>query len=170
MRASFFFLVLNFPHLTSLLFTSTLLSSFLITKSIPKLRHFFLFFLYSIPELRQVTTLFLRLDSYHPEESQDPVSLQPLFYLLQQILADTGGFLRQFLVDDKVSGKEMRRVWNIYIYVYIFKNIFLYRHIYICLYRNIFYELKSFFCIYYYIYTHHDIFSTLIGLSYSISL
>ena len=112
MRASFFFLVLNFPHLTSLLFTSTLLSSFLITKSIPKLRHFFLFFLYSIPELRQVTTLFLRLDSYHPEESQDPVSLQPLFYLLQQILADTGGFLRQFLVDDKVSGEEMRRVFE----------------------------------------------------------
>ena len=56
----------------------------------------------SISELRQVTTMFLRLDSYSPLLHQDPISLQPFFYLLQQVLDETGGFLRQFLVDDKV--------------------------------------------------------------------
>ena len=56
----------------------------------------------NISELRQVTTMFLHLDSYSPVIHVDPISLQPFFYLLQQILDETGGFLRQFLVDDKV--------------------------------------------------------------------
>ena len=56
----------------------------------------------NISELRQVTTMFLHLDSYSPVVHVDPISLQPFFYLLQQILDETGGFLRQFLVDDKV--------------------------------------------------------------------
>lgn len=56
----------------------------------------------NISELRQVTTMFLHLDSYSPTVHEDPISLQPFFYLLQQILDETGGFLRQFLVDDKV--------------------------------------------------------------------
>jgi hypothetical protein len=64
----------------------------------------------SISELRQVTTMFLRLDSYSPLLHEDPISLQPFFYLLQQVLDETGGFLRQFLVDDKVSVTARVRV------------------------------------------------------------
>ena len=55
-----------------------------------------------ISELRQVTTIFLSLDSYDPKVHQDPRSLQPFFTISQQLLLETGGFLRQFLVDDKV--------------------------------------------------------------------
>ena len=70
---------------------------------LPALRAIYSRSLASIAELRQVTSLFLKLDSYYPEENVDPISLQPFFYLLQQTLAETGGFLRQFLVDDKVK-------------------------------------------------------------------
>lgn len=56
----------------------------------------------TISELRQVTTMFLRLDTYSHVLHQDPVSLQPFFLLLQQVLDESGGFLRQFLIDDKV--------------------------------------------------------------------
>jgi hypothetical protein len=70
---------------------------------LPALRAIYSGSLNSIAELRQVTTLFLNLDSYLPEKNQDPISLQSFFFLLQQILSETGGFLRQFLVDDKVS-------------------------------------------------------------------
>ena len=69
---------------------------------LPALRSIYSGSLNSIAELRQVTSLFLHLDSYLPERNQDPISLQPFFYLLQQVLSETGGFLRQFLVDDKV--------------------------------------------------------------------
>lgn len=69
---------------------------------LPALRAIYSGSLQSIAEIRRVTSLFLRLDSYYPEENLDPISLQPFFYLLQQVLAETGGFLRQFLVDDKV--------------------------------------------------------------------
>ena len=70
---------------------------------LPALRAIYSGSLNSIAELRQVTTLFLNLDSYLPEQNHDPITLQSFFYLLQQILSETGGFLRQFLVDDKVS-------------------------------------------------------------------
>lgn len=56
----------------------------------------------TISELRQVTTMFLRLDTYSHVLHQDPISLQPFFLLLQQVLDESGGFLRQFLIDDKV--------------------------------------------------------------------
>jgi hypothetical protein len=54
-----------------------------------------------IGELRQVTTMFLSLDSYSPKAHSDPSSLQPFFLTAQSFLFDAGGFLRQFLVDDK---------------------------------------------------------------------
>lgn len=54
-----------------------------------------------IGELRQVTTMFLSLDSYSPVDHRDPASLQPFFIMAQQALFEAGGFLRQFLVDDK---------------------------------------------------------------------
>ena len=52
-------------------------------------------------ELRQVTTMFLKLDSFNATVHKDPVSLQSFFNVVQTSLSETGGFLRQFLVDDK---------------------------------------------------------------------
>jgi class 3 adenylate cyclase len=54
-----------------------------------------------IGELRQVTTMFLSLDSYSSTKHRDPVSLQSFFLMAQKVLFESGGFLRQFLVDDK---------------------------------------------------------------------
>ena len=54
-----------------------------------------------IGELRQVTTMFLSLDSYSPVKHRDPASLQAFFCMAQKVLFESGGFLRQFLVDDK---------------------------------------------------------------------
>jgi class 3 adenylate cyclase len=64
-----------------------------------------------ISELRQVTTIFLSLDSYDPIKHQDPRSLQPFFTISQQLLLETGGFLRQFLVDDK--GCVLIAMWGV---------------------------------------------------------
>jgi class 3 adenylate cyclase len=55
----------------------------------------------SASELRQVTTMFLKLDSYDPEQFADPLALQEFLCIVQRALHETGGFLRQFLVDDK---------------------------------------------------------------------
>jgi class 3 adenylate cyclase len=54
-----------------------------------------------IGELRHVTTAFVSLDSYDPKKNSDPCTLQPFFLLAQRVLQEAGGFLRQFLVDDK---------------------------------------------------------------------
>jgi len=54
-----------------------------------------------LAELRSVTTVFTRLDGYNHVEHEDLLSLQKFFYACQDILIDSGGFLRQFLVDDK---------------------------------------------------------------------
>ena len=48
--------------------------------------------------------MFLKLDTYSTHDHEDPLSLQSFFYLLQTVLEESGGFLRQFLVDDKVGG------------------------------------------------------------------
>ena len=55
----------------------------------------------SIAELRHITTMFLNLDSFSLHDNVDPVTLQPFFLLLQEVLYKSGGFLRQFLIDDK---------------------------------------------------------------------
>ncbi|RYH31453.1 adenylate/guanylate cyclase domain-containing protein [archaeon] len=69
-----------------------------------------------ISELRHVTTLFMSLDSYDPAVHSDPVSLQPMFLAAQQVLAESGGFLRQFLVDDK--GCVFIAMWGVPSYTY----------------------------------------------------
>ena len=70
-------------------------------------------FCFLILELRQVTTMFLKLDSYNSVEHRDPLSLQSFFYLLQDVLEDSGGFLRQFLVDDKVRFEPLAHdIWT----------------------------------------------------------
>lgn len=54
-----------------------------------------------LAEIREVTTMFMKWDSYDPQLHQNLVSLQPAFYSVQSVLDEAGGFLRQFLVDDK---------------------------------------------------------------------
>jgi hypothetical protein len=52
-------------------------------------------------ELRSVTCIFMKLDSYSPELHSDLTLLQPLYTLLQQAIHSVNGFIRQFIVDDK---------------------------------------------------------------------
>jgi hypothetical protein len=70
----------------------------------------------SIAALRQVTTMFLKLDVYTHERFSDPVSLQPFFLTVQEELAACGGFMRQFLVDDK--GCVVIGMWGVPAYTY----------------------------------------------------
>jgi hypothetical protein len=64
-----------------------------------------------LSELRQVTTLFLKLDSYSREKNKDLLSLQSFYLGVQKYLADMGGFMRQFLVDDK--GCVLIALWGV---------------------------------------------------------
>ena len=54
-----------------------------------------------LAEIREVTTMFLKFDSYNPDTHKDLTSLQQHFYAAQSILLEVGAFIRQFLVDDK---------------------------------------------------------------------
>jgi hypothetical protein len=65
----------------------------------------------NISELRTVTTMFLKLDSYSPEKNADLASLQPFFYMAQEAIFLSGGVLRQFLVDDK--GCVLIALWGV---------------------------------------------------------
>lgn len=66
----------------------------------------------SIGELRQVTTVFLSLDSFDKNiEGKDPLMLQTFFSAAQKHLHESGGFLRQFLVDDK--GCVLIAMWGV---------------------------------------------------------
>jgi Adenylate and Guanylate cyclase catalytic domain len=62
-------------------------------------------------ELRQVCTMFLSLDSYSPELHNDPIALQPFFAIVQQSLKESGGYLRQFVIDDK--GCAVIAMWGV---------------------------------------------------------
>ena len=53
-------------------------------------------------QLREVTTMFLKLDTFDPMQMMESIPfLQEFFYMAQGVLAEAGGFLRQFLIDDK---------------------------------------------------------------------
>jgi hypothetical protein len=54
-----------------------------------------------LTQFREATILFLKFDSYDTELHHDVVELQACFLAVQNILNLTGGFLRQFLIDDK---------------------------------------------------------------------
>jgi hypothetical protein len=55
-----------------------------------------------LSEIREVTTLFSRWDGYEPQgRHRDLMAIQECFLAVQRILHNSGGFLRQFLVDDK---------------------------------------------------------------------
>eukprot|EP01034_Spumella_vulgaris_P027574 gene27574-34317_t len=54
-----------------------------------------------LAELREVTTMFMKWESYDSETHKDLVSLQRYYVSAQEILSKSGAFIRQFLVDDK---------------------------------------------------------------------
>lgn len=54
-----------------------------------------------LAELRLVSTMFMKWDSYDTKKHRDLMTLQGLFEDAQEILAAAGAFTRQFLVDDK---------------------------------------------------------------------
>ena len=54
-----------------------------------------------LAELREVTTMFMSWDSYDEVEHKDLLTLQVFLVAAQKVLVQTGGFIRQFLVDDK---------------------------------------------------------------------
>lgn len=62
-------------------------------------------------ELREVTTVFVKWQSYDCTVHKDLLSLQDLFYGCQEIIAEQGGFIRQFLVDDK--GCVLIALWGV---------------------------------------------------------
>ena len=64
-----------------------------------------------LSELRLVTTLFMKWDGYSEEAHKDLLSLQKHFLASQQVLRRSGGFLRQFLVDDK--GCVLIAMWGV---------------------------------------------------------
>ncbi|CAM9631020.1 unnamed protein product, partial [Sphacelaria rigidula] len=67
----------------------------------PRLEHLKAGIFMYMAEMRTVTTLFVKLDSYCPEKHKNLLSLQIHLTTVQKILAEHEGFLRQFLVDDK---------------------------------------------------------------------
>lgn len=52
-------------------------------------------------EFRSIITLFMNLDSYSPVEHKDLIPLQPFYYAMQNIVYENGGYIRQFIIDDK---------------------------------------------------------------------
>ena len=64
-----------------------------------------------LAELREVTTAFVKFDSYNAEQHGEPLALQPYLFICQEILSEHGGFLRQFLVDDK--GTVLIALWGV---------------------------------------------------------
>lgn len=70
-----------------------------------------------IAELRQVVTMFISLDSYSPDVHRDPMTLQPFFATVQESLQTTGGYMRQFVIDDK--GCVVIGMWGLPQYSYV---------------------------------------------------
>jgi class 3 adenylate cyclase len=68
-------------------------------------------FMGMLAELREVTTAFFKFDGYSAQRHGAPLSLQPYLHACQEILADAGGFIRQFLVDDK--GCVLIALWGV---------------------------------------------------------
>lgn len=64
-----------------------------------------------LSEMRTVTTLFLKLDSFNFDEYSDPLILDEFFINMQKCLFECGGMLRQFLVDDK--GCVLIGLWGV---------------------------------------------------------
>jgi class 3 adenylate cyclase len=64
-----------------------------------------------LSEIRTVTTLFLKLDSYSTKKFSHLTSLNPFFSAMVDCLVACGGMLRQFLIDDK--GCVLIALWGV---------------------------------------------------------
>lgn len=71
----------------------------------------------TLAQLRDVTTMFMKFDGYSYNEHANTVNIQKYFFEAQKILDQSGGFLRQFLVDDK--GCVLIGIWGINEYTYL---------------------------------------------------
>eukprot|EP01038_Epipyxis_sp_PR26KG_P004453 gene4453-6298_t len=54
-----------------------------------------------LAEVREVTTMFMKWDSFTMDRFSDLIALQSYFNVAQNLLSHSGAFIRQFLVDDK---------------------------------------------------------------------
>eukprot|EP00981_Chlorochromonas_danica_P014457 scaffold8015_cov165-Ochromonas_danica.AAC.15 len=67
--------------------------------------------LLQLAELREVTTVFIKWQSYDYQANFDLMTLQGLFYQSQEAIIEHGGFIRQFIVDDK--GCVLIALWGV---------------------------------------------------------
>ena len=67
-------------------------------------------------EVREVTTMFIKLDSYNSLLHRNPISLQSFYFMVQKALYESGGFMRQFLIDDK--GCVLIAMWGVPSFAY----------------------------------------------------
>ena len=70
----------------------------------------------TMTELRDITTIFISLDSYDIKSETNTELLQPFLYMLQEKCSASGGFVRQFLIDDK--GCVAILMWGVPSYSY----------------------------------------------------
>eukprot|EP01031_Cornospumella_fuschlensis_P027070 gene27069-32708_t len=70
-----------------------------------------------LAEIREVTTMFMKWDSYSVDYNSDIITLQTAFVQIQAIIAQQGGFIRQFLVDDK--GCVLIACWGVHTASYL---------------------------------------------------
>ena len=68
-------------------------------------------FVDNISELREICTVFISLDTFSMDTHNDPLSLQEFYVSVQEKVATTGGYIRQFLVDDK--GCVLILMWGV---------------------------------------------------------
>ena len=64
-----------------------------------------------LSELRTVTTLFLKLETYSTDKYCNLSDLQPFVLAMQECLEECGGMLRQFIIDDK--GCVLIGLWGV---------------------------------------------------------
>ena len=68
-------------------------------------------------QLREVTTMFIKLDTFEPATMVENIpSLQKFFFMAQGVLAEAGGWMRQFLIDDK--GCVLIAMWGVPSFTY----------------------------------------------------
>ncbi|RYG70204.1 hypothetical protein EON64_00810 [archaeon] len=70
-----------------------------------------------LAEIREVTAMFMKWDSYDLEGNRDIITLHSPFLQIQAIVAEQGGFIRQFLVDDK--GCVLIACWGVHTASYL---------------------------------------------------
>jgi len=70
----------------------------------------------TMTELRDITTIFISLDSYDIKSETNIELLQPFLHMIQEKCSASGGFVRQFLIDDK--GCVAILMWGVPSYSY----------------------------------------------------